>query len=773
MGKRGQQQRSSKSSQEPRLVEALADSDSDEEIPEDEAFDSDDERKYGCFFEDKKVDDDGPSGSEESGEDEGDEGDDDDEDEESDESGDEEKEGLSESSDNDDVDEEDESDGEDSESDGGDGGQYMLDLLDKIDDNKKVRVENPKLASVAIAKHTKESEFSASVLPKANLTLDALLKGSEDTQGFGVVQKQLKAVAQGAPTTAPLARVVSERIKRKVHYEDEAKDVSRWIQAVQENRRAETLDFRPKERMELTKDVMVENFVPTTDFEKQIHQALMDAGRHDEEAILRAEQAAMDDLGANEITLEEFKKRRGHLAKMRALMFYQERKNHQIKKIKSKTYRRIRKRQRERAKTADIEDRAQDDEELVRELEEKEEVERMKERMTLAHKNTSKWAKRVLKRGKNVDLDTRRALSAQLKRGDDLLQRMNTTRAGAKGEDDDSDEDLVKAARKVLAETEGNDKPGEEAEGLFKLAFMQKGVERQRQQAREEARELLRELEAREDDDSVDGDGNSNGDDEELQTKAKKAPRKVASKVEMRHVLGQDELVASQLKFGNSDKMAVSGEIRIDNGSNDNAAEPLSVPTTGAISVHHTTLGSHEDTQIRNVDAASDLPSDGTKSKSQRKRKESVPSTAESNPWLVSQEAKGPEKQVKKRKGALVDVEQAIELLEPAVGAKATVANKATTATPGETSILSLTQEQLVKRAFATVDEKDVDAEFAKEKEAVAEEEDPTTRERNKKSLGGGAMGADGWGSWAGKGAMPPSKPPRKLPTKLRAPDKK
>ena len=48
----------------------------------------------------------------------------------------------------------------------------------------------------------------------------------------------------------------------------------------------------------------------------------------------------------------------------------------------------------------------------------------MTERATLAHKNTSKWAKRVLKRGKNVDVDTRRALSAQLQRGDDLRRKM-------------------------------------------------------------------------------------------------------------------------------------------------------------------------------------------------------------------------------------------------------------------------------------------------------------------------------------------------------------
>jgi hypothetical protein len=44
------------------------------------------------------------------------------------------------------------------------------------------------------------------------------------------------------------------------------------------------------------------------------------------------------------------------------------------------------------------------DEELLRELKEKEEMERMKERMTLAHKNTSKWARQQLARKGKIHL---------------------------------------------------------------------------------------------------------------------------------------------------------------------------------------------------------------------------------------------------------------------------------------------------------------------------------------------------------------------------------
>jgi U3 small nucleolar RNA-associated protein 14 len=57
----------------------------------------------------------------------------------------------------------------------------------------------------------------------------------------------------------------------------------------------------------------------------------------------------------NNLAPKEYKKRHGELAKMRALMFYEEQKRHRINKIKSKKYRKIQKRKREREKDAEDE----------------------------------------------------------------------------------------------------------------------------------------------------------------------------------------------------------------------------------------------------------------------------------------------------------------------------------------------------------------------------------------------------------------------------------
>lgn len=273
--------RSQHASEQPRIVDHVSDSD-DEEIPEDEAFNSEDERKYGSFFADSDDDD---------VEDSDGESDD----------------GIA-------TDEEEEEEG--------DGGQYMLDLLNQLDSNDNKSSNNDESNKLAV--HVTESEFAASVVRGTNLTLDSLMQGLEDTKGFRDMQKTLTKVAQGKSTAAPVAKVVSDRAQRKVHYQQQTEQISQWMDAVQENRQAETLDFRHKERMDVTKDDLVDKFVPTTDFEKELHAALQRAGQEDEDAILKKEEEMMhdDDLGTSKLTMEEYKQRRAQMAKMRALMFY-------------------------------------------------------------------------------------------------------------------------------------------------------------------------------------------------------------------------------------------------------------------------------------------------------------------------------------------------------------------------------------------------------------------------------------------------------------------
>jgi U3 small nucleolar RNA-associated protein 14 len=724
-----------------RLVENVSDSE-DEEIDEDEAFNSEDERKYGSFFAGKKK------------------ADEDDSDEESD----------SESDDSIASDEE-----EEEEDEKGDGGQYMLELLNQLDSKPSTACTN----DGALAVHVPESEFAASVVRGTNLTLDSLMEGLEDTKGFRDMQKTLTKVASGKSTSVPLARVVSDRAQRKVHYEEQSQQVSQWMEAVQENRQAESLDFRHKERMDLTKEDLVEKFVPTTDFEKELYAALQQAGQEDEEAILKREEQMMqdDDLGSNKLSMEEYKKRRAQMAKMRALMFYHEQKRHHINKIKSKKYRRIRKKQRERQKEAEVAAQVDDDTDLEKDLEEKEEIERMKERMTLAHKNTSKWAKRVLKRGKNIDVDTRRALSAQLKRGDDLRKKMNAGRDNDEDEDDEN-EDLVDTARKVLADTEEDHIPIKN-QGLFKLSFMQKGIEAQRERAKAEARQLLRELEANRDE--QEGSEEEFGD--ESRNVSKSTKKKVATVAQMKEVLTEGKLVATSLEFGNSNSITVSGGIDIDlsepgDGSSGGPYADL-IEISARTSEHTSTLKviDNSDDIVFKTDRSKGIKK-GHSSKRPAPVREATRSTPteDANPWLaqgttgadpVANDAKPKRKKRKTKSNGVLDVNGAVALLgdQEHDDGKQKGSDSVDDEIPSNKPIASLTQEELVRHAFASAPA-DAEEDFAKEKATVAERDDPTRKPKEQSS-----KTVSGWGSWTGDGAAPP-KPPRKLPKRLQAPEK-
>jgi U3 small nucleolar RNA-associated protein 14 len=652
----------------------------------------------------------------------------------------------------------------------------MMELLNKLDGSNNNVVDEKKL-SLAQMGSIKESEYSNSI-SKTNLTLDSLMEGIQDTQGFRDLQKTLSK--QQAATPAPLDKVVADRLQRKMAYVAQSKDLSRWVKVIQENRQAETLDFKPKDRLDVTRDTLVDKFEPKTDFEKEIEQALEEAGQQDEEAVLKAEEDALqDDLGANRLTMEEYKKRRGQLAQIRALMFYHEQKRHHMKKIKSKKYRKIRKKQRERLKGSALEAAMEDDEELAKELKEKEEVARIQERMTLAHKNTSKWAKRILKRGKNVDTDTRRALSAQLKRGDDLRKKMMGEKDDDSASDDSDGEDLVESARKVLEDTEDASDPTHGKTGLFKLSFMQKGIQKQREQAREEARKLLSELQANEMDDYDNVMNDNNDEDETPQKKVK-----VASDKEMKDVLEHGELVATSLEFGNSNAISTSGEIEIDLGDGnldsnnaDGVPDSSNKATDSGPSEFVSTLVVNKGKEM----ASRSTEDNGASKKNKRKAKDDATQSnlkskvdvdeEEANPWMKM--AVTTSNKSSSAKKGVVDVAGAVNILDAGKSEKTENLTKSHSESKDNSEavenkmITSLTQEELVRKAFVGQSDKEIDEDFQKEKEAMTAENDPTRKVEKERNSGE----VSGWGSWTGQGALPPK--PRKLPNKLQPPKKK
>ena len=153
-----------------------------------------------------------------------------------------------------------------------------------------------------------------------------------------------------------------------------------WDKSTKAIREADTLDFRPKDKGRINRADLVSKFEPSNKFEEEMEDLLQRAGAKYDGDVLKQEQKSLltdDDLGESGMTMEEFRKRQGELSKMRSLLFYEEQKRNKINKIKSKQYRRIRKKQNERAKGKALEAAVEADPEFAREMAEKEEMERV------------------------------------------------------------------------------------------------------------------------------------------------------------------------------------------------------------------------------------------------------------------------------------------------------------------------------------------------------------------------------------------------------------
>ena len=312
--------------------------------------------------------------------------------------------------------------------------------------------------------------------------------------------------ARAAPTEPPQPRVVRERAERRAGYDFAKKDLSKWQALVKANREAPTLAFKNRMGKELeqtrTTSALASKFRAEGDMEREVAALLAGAAGAQE-----AERLQLDALQEQALGAEEQRARQAKLAKMRHLMFYHEMKAKRTKAIKSKSYHRHLKKQEQgkRAKAGPVElDAAQ-----AAEAKEQAEFLRAQERLTLRHKNTSRWARRALKRGMAVmDDGTKRALGEQLRISEALKRKVEMADAseesesessslsdGDAGPDDGAPPKSAKAKAALLRELEEDPDAALPEKGLFALPFMKRALQRKRTSAKEEAERLLQDLE--------------------------------------------------------------------------------------------------------------------------------------------------------------------------------------------------------------------------------------------------------------------------------------
>ncbi|KAK7337453.1 hypothetical protein VNO77_18029 [Canavalia gladiata] len=371
-----------------------------------------------------------------------------------------------------------------------------------FEENKKKKMNN-----MVIPELYPESEYNPSrdiVDGDGRISIEDLLNPLRENPGYGKLRKRMQQIEKNAKTIhAPLSKPVQAKVERKAAYEISKKDVTKWQHIIQRNREAPTIFFDEDINLGFsTVGAIASEFEPRTEFERK-----MAALVHDDKVTEAHKKDGSRLLEMNKVSIEDEKDRRNQIAKMRSLLFRHEMKAKHIKKIKSKTFHRLLKKDRLKAEASQI----QMDPEAAKEYAMKQERLRAEERLTLKHKNQNRWAKRILQRGLNSqDEGTRAAISEQLQRHAELTRKMHSMKDSSSSSDDTSDEDdgyensggsdqdrayklLGKAKEKTMKVLEEEDEVPKS--GLLSLPFMRRGLEKRKEAAVEEANLAFQEYE--------------------------------------------------------------------------------------------------------------------------------------------------------------------------------------------------------------------------------------------------------------------------------------
>ncbi|XP_039621976.1 U3 small nucleolar RNA-associated protein 14 homolog A isoform X1 [Polypterus senegalus] len=311
--------------------------------------------------------------------------------------------------------------------------QKLLEAIGALDGKKKRKLAERSEASSQVSEFALSSEGAGEKIELSDL----LHTICSSTPSLSSVKNQLK-VLQGKEKTLdlPLSRQETEKIQRTVAYEKTSKEVDRWSHVVIQNRKAEKLVFPLNEEPVTVKPVeqILTNWKPKSPLEEEIFNLLHKNKQPITNPLLNPFEK--DSLYA--MSLEEMKIRRAELQKARALQSYYETKAKRQKKIKSKKYHKVKKKAKQKEVLKDFEEMRKTNPDAALEELKKLEFSRMKERMSLKHQNSGKWAKSKAIMAK-YDEEARKEMQEQLEMNKQLTQKLEVV---SESEEEDNAEDV-------------------------------------------------------------------------------------------------------------------------------------------------------------------------------------------------------------------------------------------------------------------------------------------------------------------------------------------
>ncbi|KXL48999.1 MAG: hypothetical protein FE78DRAFT_76710 [Acidomyces sp. 'richmondensis'] len=373
---------------------------------------------------------------------------------------------------------------------------------------------------VNVAPSVKESE----------LTLSDLLASSSlpATNKLAAALNPKKASKAPKELSVPLPKRQQDRVNRAVASEKAIQQLNRWRDTVIHNRRAEFLSFPlqdPNRAVPLGKDKFNVQTAPQNELEESIQKIMEESGisskvdgnrpADEEGELIKAEE-----LGTNKLPIEEVLRRRASLRRARELLFREEIKAKRIAKIKSRSYRRVHRKQKERQAAIERAEREMlgiDDESEREYLERK----RAESRMETKHRD-SKWAKTLKATNRTVwDEGARDSVHEEARRREELQRRIEGKEVFSGEEhsdassDDDHEDDDISTLRQLQKLKEREIEGGKTEQGLAGMKFMRAAAERQRKQNEEDIARLKKEIQGDQYSD-VDGSEESGIDDQGL-----------------------------------------------------------------------------------------------------------------------------------------------------------------------------------------------------------------------------------------------------------------
>ena len=331
----------------------------------------------------------------------------------------------------------------------------------------------------------------------ATITDPALRKSLKVLAGDG---KKTKASGVSGKLSAPLPKRQQDRINRIAAFEKSKETLSRWIDTVKHNRRAEHLVF-PLIDQDVEAAKSTKRIVSGTSFANELENTIqkiladsgLESGKKQEDEILKLEEFA-----TNKLPIEEVRARQAELRKARDLLFREEIRAKRIKKIKSKSYRRVHRKEQERNTLREKDALAEAGVLPSEDEQERLDRRRAEERMGQRHRE-SRWAKSIKESGRATwDDEARDSVAAMLKQDEELKRRMHGRDADSASESgsepsDEDEEAFTQRMQDKLSELSTTEARQENK--LTSMKFMQRAEATRRVRNEEALEQLHRELE--------------------------------------------------------------------------------------------------------------------------------------------------------------------------------------------------------------------------------------------------------------------------------------